>query len=54
MITWISPVNEFVTGMDSGQLSRTGEETSFFISEKNKNIIFLFKEKEKRLNIWPA
>jgi len=32
--------------MDSGQLSRTGEETSFFISEKTKTLFF-FQRKGK-------
>lgn len=37
-----SPVNEFVTEIGSGQLSLTGEETSFFISMKKKTTENIF------------
>lgn len=41
---WNSPANEFVTAIGSGQLSLTGEETSFFISaiKKHKTFFPLF------------
>lgn len=41
-----SPANAFVTEIGSGHVSLTGEETSFFISEKknNRKHFFLFRK----------
>lgn len=37
-----SPANAFVTEIGSGHVSLTGEETSFFISEKKKTTENIF------------
>ena len=51
-MTHNSPVNELVTEIGSGQLSLTGEETSFFISIKKQQQKTFFPLLED--NTWPS